>query len=224
MKRRGRGFTIAEVLTVLVIVGLILSAVAMTTPMILRGQSQVQAQVDNIESSALALYRVQRDLRQSDTGGIFDCTATPVVVCSQPNTSPVATPALVIATADNGTGEFQPDAATAGSPKWQGFYVYWLTPNADGTSNDLKRAYFPWPGPGQMVLSVANHPTVQAAAVTALSTLLGSGNPETVAQDVIDIKASIDTTNSIVSLRLDSGNTSGTVSSMTLWGDSYVRN
>jgi prepilin-type N-terminal cleavage/methylation domain-containing protein len=221
MKSR-RAFTIAEVLTVLVIVGLILAAVAMSTPMILRGQSEVQLQVDNIQSAALALYRVQRDVRQSDTKGILSCSTAPVVLCAQPLTaSPAPVQALAIVTADSGTGQFQPNTST-GSPKWEGFYFYWLAPNAEGTSNDLKRAYASVPLPFDVENDQLS--TILTVAQTALAAAVAPGKVETVAQNIVSVQASVDPSTSIVSLRLDSGNTSGNLSSMTLWGDSYVRN
>lgn len=217
-----RGFTIAEVMTVLVIVGLILAVIAMITPIIFRGQSQVQAQTDSIQSTALALYKVQRDVRQSNIGGVLACTTVPIVVCTQPTSAPGAqqTQAIAIVTADNGTGQFVPN--NAGLPKWHGFVLYWLTPNADGTSNDLKRAYYGWP----VGLPVATMPlaTVEADAVLALTNVLGAQNSTSVAQDVRTLRMSVDTQNNIVLLGLDGGNTAGSVSSLNLTSNSYVRN
>jgi prepilin-type N-terminal cleavage/methylation domain-containing protein len=217
--RGRRGFTIAEVMTVLVIVGLILAVIAMITPMIFRSQSQVQAQTDSIQSTALALYKVQRDVRQSNIGGVLACTTVPVVVCTQPSASNAQqTQAIAIVTADNGSGQFVPN--NAGSPKWHGFVLYWLTPNADGTSNDLKRAYYGWPGN----LNLTTLPTVEADAVVAVTNVLGSQNSVSVAQDVRTLRMSVDTSNNIVLLGLDGGNTTGNVSSLDLTSNSYVRN
>ena len=82
MRRQRRGFTIAEVLTVFVIVGLMLSAIAFAMPLFMRAPSEAQSQVDGVESAALALYRVQRDVRQSDVNGIFECSLPPSPTCS----------------------------------------------------------------------------------------------------------------------------------------------
>ena len=223
--RSRRGFTIAEVMTVLVILGLILAVIAMITPIIFRSQSQVQAQTDSIQSSALALYKVQRDVRQSNIGGVLACTTVPVAVCTQPTSAPSAqqTQAIAIVTADNGTGQFVPN--NAGLPKWHGFVLYWLAPNADGTSNDLKRAYYAWPTSNPLNIATMPLPTVEADAVLALTTVLAAPQSATsVAQDVRTLRMSVDTQNNIVLLGLDGGNTSGNVSSLNLTSNSYVRN
>jgi len=225
--RAHRGFTIAEVLTVMVIVALMLGAVAFAMPIILKGPLEAQSQVDNVQQAALALYKIQRDTRQSRLSGIFNCSVTPVVACSPQGGQATSTQALVIVTADNGSGQFKVDTgsqnngATAGDPKWQGFIVYWLSPNADGTSNDLKRAFFP------LAIASKNNgaPIVAAAdAVTALTIVLAVTGAVTVAQDVRSISAAEDSTTGILALRVDGGTTSGNLSSMSLSGNTYVRN
>lgn len=211
-----RGFTVSEVLTVVVIVGLMLSTVALLVPLLLRAPSEVQSQVDNVDSAALALYKVQRDVRQSDTKGIFDCTTLPVVACTQPQGQATTTPALVVLTA-NGNGQFLSNPIT-GNPQWQGFIVYWLVPNSDGTSNSLERAFYP----ANIDLSYSNL-TLQAA-VAALTFSLTAPGAVTVSQDVRSLSAAIDPASSIVMLRLDGGDLKGNVSSLSLTSNSYVRN
>ncbi|HXW75864.1 MAG TPA: type II secretion system protein [Candidatus Eremiobacteraceae bacterium] len=223
MRRRQRAFSVVEVLTVLVIVGLILAAIAITAPLFLNAQNEVQAQTDNINSAALALYRVQRDVRQSDVNGVFNCTTAPVVLCSQTGGNAVTTQALAIITADNGTGEFQPitTGAAAGQPDWQGFWYYWLVPDPNGQSNDLLREY---ENTGPINLTTASLPSVELLAQTWLTTALG-GSPETVATNVESLSAAADTGDSIVQLQLVGGGTSsGNVTSLSLSGSSYVRN
>jgi type II secretory pathway pseudopilin PulG len=222
--RSNRGFTVAEVLTVFVIVGLILGAVAAAMPFITRGPIAAQAQVDNVESSALALYKMQRDVRQSNINGVWDCTTPPVVTCTQPapqlTNPPVQSVAIV--TADDGSGQFV--IKGPGDPKWSGMIVYWLTPNADGTSNVLQRAYFNHTIPMHNGAPDVN--LMGPIAVLALNGVLGYSSTQrvTVAQDVRSMSVAIDTTNNIVDLQVVGGDTTGTKSSLSLTSNSYVRN
>jgi prepilin-type N-terminal cleavage/methylation domain-containing protein len=230
MVRRQRGFTIAEVLTVLVIVGLLLAAIAFAMPLFMNAPLEAQSQVDNVESSALALYKVQRDARQSNMNGIFTCTFNLIVVCSTPAPAPPngplpSVPAIVMVTADNQTGQFQvtsaPNSGNNGTPLWQGFIVYWLTPNADGTSNELRRAFIP----DIAILSKNGEPQVGIPdAINALTTILGGGSYETVAQDVRGLHLAFDSPDNIVDILIDGGDNTGNSSSMSLSGNSYVRN
>jgi prepilin-type N-terminal cleavage/methylation domain-containing protein len=226
--RKSRGFTIAEVLTVLMIVGLLLGAMAFAMPVLMRAPLEAQSQVDNVESSALALYRIQRDVRQSHISQIYDCSLPPAVSCTQPQPPPPpaqapTTPALVVMTADSNAGSFEVSGlGDLGYPKWQGFDVYWLTPNSDGTSSALHRLFFPF------TITVDNYgnPTnvTVATAVTVISAALLAPGSETVAQDVQSIRTAIDPVNNIVSLEIDGGDTSGNKSSLSLTSNSYVRN
>lgn len=219
MRRKGaeRGFTLAEMITVLLIIALIMSAIALVVPMLLREPTEAQAQVDDVQSTALALYRMQHDARPSTIMGISACGTTPVVSCSTPAPPPAPQPlpttqAIVLVTA-NGTGQFKWDSS--GNPKWQGYVVYWLTPNAGGTGNELRRAFYPM---------AVNQTNFVADAVTALSAVLPSGNYTTVAQDVRSMSAAFDQTDHIVELQLDGGQSTGNQTSLRLSGNSYVRN
>ena len=211
-----RGFSLAEMLTVLVVVGLAMSVMAFSIPLFLNGPVEAQSQVDNVEAAALALYKMQHDARPSDIQGIFACTTLPVPVCSTPapGPSPSLATAVVLITA-NGNGQF---SMSGGSPNWQGYIVYYLTPNADGSSNELRRAFVPNIGPPLKL------PILAPAAVAALVTALGLSNYTTEAQDVTSLSAAVDTPNSIVELQLVGGDTSGNKSSLHLAGNSYVRN
>jgi len=211
--RSQRGFSLAEILTVLVIMGLMLSVVAFCIPLFLSGPQEAQSQVDNVESAALALYKMQHDTRPSTIKGVFACSTLPLPTCTQPTPGPLPPPtqAVVVLTA-NGTGQFTLDKNT-GAPAWQGFIVYWLTPNADGSSNELRRAFVPASPPYDM--------TGAAAAVVAA---LGLVNYTTVAQDVVNMRFAVDTTTNTVDLQLDGGDKTGNMSSLTLAGNSYVRN
>jgi type II secretory pathway pseudopilin PulG len=232
MKRITRGFTIAEVLTVCVIVGLLLSVIAFAMPLFMRAPLEAQSQVDNVQSAALALYKVQRDVRQSNINGIYDCSLPPIVTCAAatpppPSITPPPTPALVVLTADSGAGSFTVGGALsgeAGYPKWQGFVVYWLSPNSDGTSFALHRVFYPYAA--NITVNSKGQPTnvtaVMASVVlTAAVVLPGS---QTVAQDVSAIRTAVDPVNNIVQLQIDGGDTSGNKSSLSLTSNSYVRN
>ncbi len=220
-RAHGRGFTLAEILTVVVIVGLVMSVIAFAAPLILRGPTEAQSQVDDVQSTALALYKLQHDARPSTIEGMFACSTAPVVTCGAPTPPPAAQPlpnaqAIVIVTA-NGTGQFS--WGPGGSPNWQGYVAYWLTPNADGSSNELRRAFFPvglgaTPSPSQLATN----------AVTALGSLIVQTGYTTVAQDVRSMSAAFDPATHIVYLQLDGGDAHGNQTSLQLSGNSYVRN
>lgn len=222
--RSNRGFTIAEILTVFVIVGLILGAIAAAMPFITRGPLAAQAQVDNVQSAALALYKMQRDVRQSNINGVWDCSMPPIVLCSQPLPQASNPPAQVVAvvTADDGSGQFKVHGP--GEPLWTGMVVFWLTPNSDGTSNVLQRAYVPLGIPvlGNIPI-LSQMPAVASLALTS-ALILPPTSRVTLAQDVRSMSIAVDQTNNIVDLQIDGGDTTGTKSSLSLTSNSYVRN
>lgn len=226
MTKRQRGFTIAEMLTVLFVVGLMLGAVAFAMPLFMNAPVQAQSQVTEVQSSALALYRMQHDARQSDINGMFTCAMQPVVSCATPAPPVVGQPAtvqaVVMVTADDGSGVFEDNGTDTGLPQWQGFVVYWLVPNADGTSNELRRAYLDYPITPGLGGEPEVLPSDAVAAITAI--LAPAFSYETVAQDVVDMRLAFDTTNSIADIVIDGGQNTGNKSSISLSGNSYVRN
>lgn len=122
--RSRRGFTLAEVLAVLFVLGLVLGFVAVIVGPLLRSQGQTQAKVDTVQAAAMALYRIERDLRNTDSGDIWVCTTGATPTCSLPSATLTATSAIVMPTGYlNGTGQFQLTAS--GTPSWQGASVYW---------------------------------------------------------------------------------------------------
>src|ERR1700736_767191 len=144
MMKGQRGTSIPEVLTVTVIIGMLLSAMVVIVPLLVKAPLQMQSQVDTVNTAAIALYRMRRDFSQGDTNGVMVCKTTPVVSCSSPPAAATSTQALVVVTDDNGTGKFNVDQFT-GYPIWSGIYIYWLQLNSAGTAYDLMRAYEPSP-------------------------------------------------------------------------------
>ena len=121
-----RGYTVAELLSVVFVLALITTAIALIMGPLLRSQSQTQAKVDTVQAADMALYRIERDLRNTDSGSIYACTTGASPTCTTPPTTLTATSAIVMPSAyHSGTGQFQLQAAS-GSPKWQGATVYWV--------------------------------------------------------------------------------------------------
>jgi type II secretory pathway pseudopilin PulG len=218
--RLARGYTIAELLTVTVLFGLLLTTVAAVMPAVLKSPAQMQAQVDEVNAAALALYKVQRDTRQSDVGGVFNCTTAPVVACAQQVGSiPIATQAIAIA-GDNGGTQFVNQQT--GQTKWQGYVVYWLAPSVSGVGLDLMRAFElvqPFP------LNPNGSPNFQASnAVNSVTSAIAAASPSVAAQDVRQLLASVSPANGIVALQMVAGVNRGDKTSITLQGNTYARN
>ncbi len=225
MKHSRRGFSIPEVLTVTVIIGMLLSAMVVIVPMLAKAPMQMQSQVDQVNTAALALYKIRRDFSEGDTSGLMACTTSPVVSCSAASPGMPAVQALAVATAENSSGAFQVDAAT-GNPKWQGFYIYWLVPNATGTSNDLMRAY---EAPGLGVLGIAPNgsPTgVTAAVVNPLVTAaMAISPPPVLSNDIRSMSMGDTASTSTVNFKLVVGTTSGADPTLTnFMSNTYARN
>jgi type II secretory pathway pseudopilin PulG len=216
--RFARAFTIAEVLTVLVLFGLLLTTIAAVVPAILRSPAQMQAQVDEVNAAALALYKVQRDTRQSDVNGVFNCATTPVVTCTQvTGLKPAITQAIAIA-GDNGATQF---VDQFGQTKWKGYVVYWLAPSTSGVGLDLMRGFvgvaFQYNQNGSPKFLVADATTCVTAAITAAS-------PSVAAQDVRQLLVSVTPADGIVALQMVAGVNRGDQTSVTLQGNTYARN
>jgi type II secretory pathway pseudopilin PulG len=122
---RRRAYTLAELLSVMFVLSLALTAVAGIIGPLLRSQSQTQAKVDTVQAAAMAFYRIQRDLRNSDAAQLWVCTIGASPTCTRPAATLTTTQAIVVQTAyQNGTGRFQ--LTTTGAPLWQGATVYWV--------------------------------------------------------------------------------------------------
>jgi len=216
--RLARGYTIAELLTVTVLFGLLLTTVAAVMPVVLKSPTQMQAQVDEVNAAALALYKVQRDARQSDVNGVFNCTIAPIVTCAQQvGLLPQPTQAIAIA-GDSGGSQF---VKGNGETKWQGYVVYWLAPSASGVGMDLMRSFqgminFPF---------INNVPVFQASDATAAVTgAIAQASPSVASPDVRQLLSSVTLANGIVALQMVAGVNRGDKTSITLQGNTYARN
>jgi prepilin-type N-terminal cleavage/methylation domain-containing protein len=214
--RHERGFTLAEILTVAVLFGMLLSTIAAVIPAVMRAPAQMQSQVDEVNAAALALYKVQRDARQSDVGGVFNCTTLPVPLCSQQIGPPVPTQAIAIA----GNDSSQFFSQTSGEANWQGYTLYWLAPSASGIGMDLMRAYEPQVIP--LNLGVPQFTTTQAQTALTLALLLAS--PDVAAGDVRKLQVGVTPANGIIALRMSAGVNRGDQTELTLYGNTYARN
>ena len=219
--RLARGFTIAELLTVTVLFGLLLTTIAAVIPAVLRSPSQMQAQVDEVDAGALALYKVQRDARQGDVNGVFNCTTSPTVICTQQIGSvPMNTQAIAIA-GDNGSSQFvYQNGQHAGETKWQGYVVYWLAPSAAGIGMDLMRTFEPYAIGFSNGLPVF----VSADATTCVALAVLQPSPSVAAPDVRQLLASVTPANGMIALQMVAGVNRGDVTGITLQGNTYARN
>jgi type II secretory pathway pseudopilin PulG len=220
--RFARAFTIAELLTVLVLFGLLLTTVAAVIPAVLRSPAQMQSQVDEVNAAALALYKVQRDTRQSDAGGVFNCATSPVVTCVQQlGPVPVNTQAIAIAGDDGGTQFVNQNTSQT---KWQGYIIYWLAPSTSGVGFDLMRAFEAVNPPNGIPL-INGVPQFQTTdAVASVTTAIAVPAPSVAAQDVRQLLSSVTLGNGIVALRMVAGVNRGDQTSVTLQGNTYARN
>lgn len=197
-----RGTTIVELMTVVVILGLLMTMlIAVIAPM-LRSQSRSQAKLDTVQTAAAALYRIQRDLRQTYFKSAWACTTSGSVSCSQPTTFGTTT-AIAFPTAYlNGTGQFQLVAIgpNAGQPDWQGVMVYWID-----ASGDLNWA-FDTPTTGFTVQNKGLNSAGAAQAVTAATT--GAVQKTEIAASIQQLEMAIDPTQTnIISLQMQAQST-----------------
>jgi hypothetical protein len=130
-----RGYTIAEILTVSLIMGMVSSFVLLIVAPMFAASNAQTAKVDTIQAAAKAFYRIERDLHESTATGVYVCTYPAPSTCSAPSTTSL-TGAQVIAIVtlrNNGNGQVMFDAS--GAPAYKGYEVYWLVPNPDGTAS-----------------------------------------------------------------------------------------
>ena len=216
--RSSRGTTIPEMLTVMVILGLLMTTlVAVITPL-MRSQNRTQAKLDTVQSAAVALYRIQRDLRQTYYDGTWACTTGSSASCSQP-TSFGTTTAIAFPTAyKNGNGQFQlqTGVSNTGQPNWQGVMVYWID-----SAGDLRWAFDA--NPTGFTDEHVNS-TTAAKAVADASTGVVTGTE--IAANVQQLVVAIDVTRpNIISFQMQAQSTeNNSVNETTYHSDVLARN
>lgn len=198
---------------VLVMMGLFTGFVALIFGPIISAPSKHQAKADTVLTAAQIMYRLQRDIRQSHPSGIWVCTNSSSPMCAQPTATPTSAPVLAVLTSrSSGNGQAQWDSNN-GQPLWQGFNVYWLVPDGQG-SNNLAYAFSPYSG------GPINFTTVEGAVQSALQ-----NGGETVAHAVYDLQTSLDVPTSTAGLRIFSQSTvSGHTNETSYESDTVIRN
>jgi prepilin-type N-terminal cleavage/methylation domain-containing protein len=218
-KRSQRGNTLPELLIVVVVLGLLMTMLAAIFAPLMRSQSRSQAKLDTVQSAAAALYRIQRDLRQTDYLSTWACTTGSSASCSQPTTFGSTTAIAFPTSYQNGTGQFQlqPNGSNVGQPNWQGIMVYWLD-----SSGDLHWAFDApagksWPG------SSSVNATVAAQAVADATTGVVTGTE--IAANFQQLAVAINPVQTnIVSLKIQAQSTeNGAVNETTYRSDVLAR-
>lgn len=219
-----RGTSIPEVLTVTVIIGMLLSALVVIVPILVKSPAQMQSQVDTVNTAAIALYKIRRDFSQGDTNGVVVCNVTPVVSCSKPGSGMSSTQALVIATDDNGSGKFDVDPVT-GYPNWQGLEIYWLQLNAAGNAYDLMHVYESTIT--NPIIAVNGVPTnVDGAFATPFVTAaLLTSPPPVLTNNIVSMDLGVNASPSVINFQIVAGSFGGVNQAQTIFqGNTYARN
>ncbi|MDQ6824927.1 MAG: hypothetical protein M3007_05620 [Candidatus Eremiobacteraeota bacterium] len=202
----------------MIILGLLMTMlVAVITPLI-RSQSRSQAKLDTVQSAAAALYRIQRDLRQTYYVGTWACTTGSSASCSQPTTFGT-TSAIAFPTAyQNGTGQFQlqTGVSTPGQPNWQGVMVYWID-----SAGALHWAFDPKP-----TGFTDEHVNSTTAAKAVVDATTGVVTSTAIAANVKQLAVAINLTKpNIISLQMQAQSTeNGSVNKTTYRSDVLGRN
>jgi type II secretory pathway pseudopilin PulG len=212
---RARGYTIAEVLTVAVIMGFVSAFVALIVGPLFKGVNEQGAKVDTLQAAAKAFYRIQRDLHQSNVSGVYVCTYPAPTTCTSPSSAGLANAAVIaiITPKAGGTGQLAWDSAL-GQPAWQGFNVYWLAPDSYGVQSLNYTFNDPTGGATETV----------ASADKAVNNALG-GKPQFLATSVTALQLSQTATTSTIGLKMFATATeSKSTNSTTFESDTETRN
>ncbi|HZV78174.1 MAG TPA: type II secretion system protein [Candidatus Binatus sp.] len=209
-----RGYTIAEVLTVTVIMGFISTFVALIVGPTFRAVNQQGAKIDTLTAAERAFYRIQRDIHQSNVNGVYVCTYPAPSTCAPPTAALAnATVIVMITPKKNGTGQLAWDTAQ-GQPQWQGFNIYWLAPDKNGVSS-LNYAFNDPTGGATETVGSAD-----AAVDNALA-----AQPQFLATSVTGIQISQNVTTSKIGLKMLATATEGTSTNTTSFeSDTTARN
>jgi len=221
-KRSCRGFTLAEMLTVIVIMGIFTTfAVAIIGPLV-HAPNKEQAKIDTLQAAGRSLYQMQRDLRMADITGVYACSGSGgSVTCSQPSSLTSTNIVAIISPLASGQLNWSSSSTTLGLPAWQGVVVYWLDTN--GSEKDLDRAFVSSSTIGS---SLGAGPSTMSAttAASAVQDAQSSGGM-TLASDVNALSTSISTSTGVVGLQMTAQSTEGGASNSTQFSSStYTRN
>jgi hypothetical protein len=222
-KSRQRGTTMAELLTVTVVLGLLLSfAISLVAP-VLSAPSKLQSKVDTLQSVTSGLYRLQRDIRTSDIGGDWACTSGATPTCTQSYSSLTSTPVLAVVTALSSSNVFTYNSttgsSTVGEPIWQGVMVYWVAASTSGGSN-LKRAFVAFVTPIQAP-TMPTQAQVQTAVITALALSSAFVAVPHIGQLLVDFNSATH----VIGLKLvTTGTEDGRTNETSYESDTYARN
>jgi prepilin-type N-terminal cleavage/methylation domain-containing protein len=224
--RSCRGFTLVEMLTALVIVGVVLSmALAIAVPMFQAPQRQA-AKLDTLQAASSGLYAMQDDLRKSDSHGIWACTTSPVV-CARPGTASATTPALVIITPVSANQPAPNNVAvtwdSSGAPAWTGVQVYWIAANPSG-GTDLHQDFVPNGTLGSGSTGAQNNLT-QTIAQQAVTTALAATGTRLAAPHASQLSVSVNSGTRVIGLILVAHSTEGARQNQTTFqSDTFARN
>jgi len=191
MRRHGarvqRGFTLAEMLVAIVVLILFMGVAFAALLPVISFLSPAQAKINTQQNAVPLLYKLQREVRQSDTRAIYyyvSPSANPLPASLTDVTT------FAVATAKTGAsgdscfpGGDYTTAPGSGQPLWQGFEVFMLQNAA------LKCVYEKLAKPE----TDPNWPS-SAEAATAITAGLAVTNPAVFGNAVLDIKLKQDTT------------------------------
>ncbi|HXM18973.1 MAG TPA: prepilin-type N-terminal cleavage/methylation domain-containing protein [Candidatus Tumulicola sp.] len=195
-----RAFSLAELLTVIVIFGLLSTLGTLVIAPLMSQPNRQQAKVDTIQAATRTMYRIERDLRMTSPSAVYACTYPAPSTCTSPSVM-TSTAVLVIATPRvNGNGQPKWDP-TNGQPVWQGFNVYWLAadPN-DATKTNLMFKY---------TTATIQPGTFTGADNSSVNTAISATDAELLATGVTDLQTYMDSTNSIVGFKFKAQATDG---------------
>ena len=211
---RLRGYTIAEVITVTVIMGFVSAFVALIVGPTFSAVNEQAAKLDTTQAAVRAFYRIQRDIHQSNVNGVYVCTLPAPVVCAPP-TSVLANASVIaiISPKNNGVGQLTWDTVL-GQPQWQGYNVYWLAPDNNGIMALNYAFNDPTGGANPTVLSA------DAAVNNALA-----GNPQFLATSVTQLQVNQNAPTSRIGLKMFATSTQHNSTNETSFeSDTFARN
>jgi hypothetical protein len=224
--RAARGFTIAETIVVALILGMMLTAIAGAMVPMFAAPDRAQAKSDSLGSAASGMYLIERDLRESDAGGVFACVGLPAE-CGDGSLdvgdSAIAMP-TALASGDLGAPfmTIASPAPNAGRPDWKGFIVYWqATPGGF-----VYRAYEPVGGMSQLIDSdPPNRAALQTLADAAVASASIDPSRLIAMRSIATLAAFVDHTADVTSLHIVSSGLAGGHSNTTTFDDDvFARN